>query len=100
MRWSRFIVLCGLVASVVGGSHAAAQPPHPNVLFITIDTVRADHIGAYGYTKGSTPTLDRLAREGVRFADATAQAPLTGPSHAALLTGLYPGRLGVRDNAT
>ena len=44
--------------------------------------------------------LDRLAREGVRFSDATTQAPLTGPAHAALLTGLYPARLGVRDNAT
>ncbi len=44
--------------------------------------------------------LDRLAREGVRFADATTQAPLTGPAHAALLTGLYPARIGVRDNAT
>jgi choline-sulfatase len=78
----------------------SAQPPKPNVLLVTIDTVRADHVGAYGYTKGSTPTLDRLAREGIRFADATTQAPLTGPAHAALLTGSYPGRLGVRDNAT
>ena len=79
---------------------AAQSPPPPNVLLVTIDTVRADHIGAYGYTKGSTPTLDRLAREGVRFADATSQAPLTGPAHAALLTGTYPARFGVRDNAT
>lgn len=77
-----------------------AQTAPPNVLLITIDTVRADHIGAYGYTKGATPTLDRLAREGVRFADATSQAPLTGPAHAAILTGRYPARLGVRDNAT
>lgn len=77
-----------------------AQSPPPNVLFITVDTVRADHLGAYGYAKGSTPALDRLAREGVRFADATSQSPLTGPAHAALLTGVYPGRFGVRDNAT
>jgi arylsulfatase A-like enzyme/Tfp pilus assembly protein PilF len=67
---------------------------------ITLDTVRADRIGAYGYTKGATPTIDRLAREGVRFTDASSQAPLTGPAHAALLTGQYPARLGVRDNAT
>jgi arylsulfatase A-like enzyme/Flp pilus assembly protein TadD len=97
--------LCASVAIFVVAFGAAvaflrAQPSRPNVLLITIDTVRADHIGAYGYTKGSTPTLDRLAREGVRFADATSQAPLTGPSHAAILTGVYPGRLGVRDNAT
>ena len=76
-----------------------AQSP-PNVLLITIDTVRADRIGAYGYAKAATPTLDRLAREGVRFADATTQAPLTAPAHAAILTGVYPARLGVRDNAT
>jgi choline-sulfatase len=70
------------------------------VLLVTIDTVRADRVGAYGYTKGSTPALDRLAREGVRFGDATTQAPLTGPAHAALLTGVYPARFGIRDNAS
>lgn len=67
---------------------------------MTIDTVRADRIGAYGYAKGATPVMDRLAREGVRFTDATTQAPLTGPAHAAILTGLYPARFGIRDNAT
>jgi len=77
-----------------------AQPPPPNVLLITIDTVRADHLGAYGYQKGATPALDRLAHEGVTFLDATSQAPLTGPAHAALLTGMFPARLGVRDNAS
>ena len=90
-----------LAAAVVSLCVAAGgQAPPPNILLITIDTVRADHLGAYGYAKGATPTLDRLAREGVRFADATSQAPLTGPAHAALLTGQYPARLGVRDNAT
>ena len=62
--------------------------------------MRADHLGAYGYAKAATPAIDRLAREGVRFMDATSQAPLTGPAHAALLTGVYPARIGVRDNAT
>src|SRR5262245_38385322 len=88
------VVLAALVAILRG------QAPRPNVLLVTIDTVRADRIGAYGYAKAATPAIDRLAREGVRFADATSQAPLTGPAHAALLTGLYPARLGVRDNAT
>ena len=94
-------VLCGLcvLACAVAWPGADAQSP-PNVLLITLDTVRADRIGAYGYAKASTPVLDRLAREGVRFADATTQAPLTAPAHAALLTGLYPARIGVRDNAT
>jgi arylsulfatase A-like enzyme/Tfp pilus assembly protein PilF len=77
-----------------------AQAPPPNVLLVTIDTVRADHVGAYGHAGAATPTIDRLAREGVRFADATSQAPLTGPAHAAILTAVYPARLGVRDNAT
>jgi arylsulfatase A-like enzyme/tetratricopeptide (TPR) repeat protein len=89
---------CGALAVAI--AVVRAQPPPPNVLLITIDTVRADRIGAYGYAKGSTPTFDRLAREGVRFADATTQAPLTGPAHAALLTGVYPARFGIRDNAT
>jgi choline-sulfatase len=88
------LALCSLVAT------PGAQAPPPNVLLITVDTVRADHIGAYGYARGATPAIDRLAREGVRFADATTQAPLTGPAHAAILTGQYPARLGVRDNAT
>jgi arylsulfatase A-like enzyme/Tfp pilus assembly protein PilF len=108
-RFLRFSVpLCKPVLSVLSVAVISAfstavfsQPsPSPNVLLITIDTVRADRIGAYGYAGASTPVLDRLAREGVRFADATTQAPLTGPAHAALLTGLYPARIGVRDNAT
>src|SRR5580765_299872 len=92
-----FVSISVLSALTTGLTHAQHQVP--NVLLITIDTVRTDHIGAYGYTRGATPALDRLSREGVRFADATAQAPLTAPAHAAILTGQYPARLGVRDNA-
>jgi len=76
-----------------------AQALRPNVLLITLDTVRADHLGAYGDKDAQTPALDRLAREGVRFADAFTHAPLTGPAHAGILTGVYPARLGIRDNA-
>ena len=97
---SVFSVISVTVASVLSVVALSQSPPPPNILLITIDTVRADHIGAYGYASASTPVLDRLAREGVRFADATTQAPLTAPAHAALLTGVYPARLGVRDNAT
>src|ERR687898_3481232 len=79
---------------------AAQRAPRPNVLLVTLDTTRADRIGAYGYTLADTPALDRLAREGVRFDDATSQSPLTAPAHAALLTGQYPGRLGIRNNAS
>jgi arylsulfatase A-like enzyme/Tfp pilus assembly protein PilF len=88
----------GLVAALLIVVPHAQQ--RPNVLLITLDTVRADRIGAYGYKLAATPHLDRLAREGVRFDDATTQAPLTAPAHAALLTGVYPTRLGVKDNAS
>jgi arylsulfatase A-like enzyme/tetratricopeptide (TPR) repeat protein len=88
------LALCAQTAPV-------AQPAsRPNVVLVTLDTTRADRIGTYGYALAETPALDRLAREGVRFDDATAQSPLTAPAHAALLTGQYPGRLGVRNNAS
>ncbi len=70
----------------------------PNLVLVTIDTLRADRVGAYGYARASTPVLDGLAREGVRFSRAQAAVPLTGPSHATILTGLYPPVHGVRDN--
>lgn len=70
---------------------------HPSVLLITLDTVRADHLGCYGYSRIETPTIDRLAAEGVRFSNAYAQAPITLPSHAVILTGTYPMYNGLRD---
>ena len=91
-----FVLLLPLLLTLTG---AASQRRVPDLILITLDTVRADRIGAYGYKSAATPNLDRLAAEGVRFTDATAHAPLTGPSHASILTGLYPSRLGVRDNA-
>ncbi|MGH9144267.1 MAG: sulfatase-like hydrolase/transferase, partial [Vicinamibacterales bacterium] len=89
-----------LVTATIPAALLSQPPGPPNVLLITIDTVRADRLGAYGYARAATPVLDRLSREGVRFTDATTQAPLTAPAHAALLTGAYPARIGVRDNAT
>src|SRR5215471_6026698 len=61
-----------------------------NVVLVTIDTLRADHIHSYGYANIETPTLDRLAREGALFEHAVAQTPLTPPSHASIFTGTYP----------
>jgi len=69
-----------------------------NVLLITLDTTRADHLGCYGYDLASTPNLDGLAREGVRFARGYCPAPLTLPSHSTIMTGLYPAKHGVRNN--
>src|SRR2546427_3150515 len=74
------------------------RPARPNLLLVTIDPLRADHVGVYGAVSVSTPTLDALAARGVRFEHAQSPVPLTGPSHATILTGLYPPVHGVRDN--
>lgn len=71
-----------------------------NVLLITLDTVRADHLGCYGRTPSVTPNLDRLCAQGVRFDNAVTPAPITLPAHATLLTGLTPPHHGLRYNAT
>jgi tetratricopeptide (TPR) repeat protein len=71
----------------------------PSLLLVTLDTVRADHVGAYGYREATTPHLDALAARGTRFAAAQSASPLTAPSHATILTGLYPPIHGVRDNS-
>jgi arylsulfatase A-like enzyme/Flp pilus assembly protein TadD len=77
---------------------AAGEFRGANVLLVTIDTLRADHVGAYGQTGSLTPTIDGLAKDGLRFARTYAHVPMTLPSHASLLTGAYPTRTGVRDN--
>src|SRR5262245_49265294 len=69
-----------------------------NLLVITLDTTRADRLGAYGFKEIETPALDRLAAEGVLFEQAAASAPLTLPSHSTIFTSLYPPEHGVRDN--
>ncbi len=69
-----------------------------DVALITLDTTRADRLGAYGYEKAETPNLDRIGREGIRFADAISPAPLTLVAHASILTGLDPYHHGVRHN--
>jgi arylsulfatase A-like enzyme/Flp pilus assembly protein TadD len=70
-----------------------------SVLLVTIDTLRADALGAYGKANAGTPTLDRLAAEGVRFERCHAQNVVTLPSHANILSGRYPFDHGIRDNA-
>jgi arylsulfatase A-like enzyme/Flp pilus assembly protein TadD len=67
-------------------------------VLVTLDTVRADHLGCYGDREAVTPWLDRLAGEGLRFANASSAVPLTLPSHTSLLTGLLPPHHGLRNN--
>jgi choline-sulfatase len=91
--------LLALVLTAAGcGEGARSGSPGTNVLLVTIDTLRADHVGCYGNASAATPTLDGLAARGVRFATAVSHVPLTGPSHASILTGRTPLGHGFRDN--
>ncbi len=74
-----------------------ASTSRPDVFLITIDTLRADHVGCYGAKQVKTPNLDGIAAQGVRFTQAFTVSPITNSSHASLLTGTYPSTNGVRD---
>lgn len=88
------------VSPSVGGAEpaVAANGPAYNVLLITLDTTRADHLGAYGATQALTPALDQLAASGTVFEQAFTSSPQTLPSHGTLLTGLQPPEHGLRSN--
>ena len=94
--WARAAVICGAAWSA---SCQASEPIPDSVVLITLDTTRADRLSAYGFQEISTPAIDRLAAEGIVFEDAVAPVPLTLPSHASMLTGRWPARHGIRDNA-
>lgn len=89
------LALAALVTAC--GDRAASTRGH-NLLLVTIDTLRADHVGAWGCPGAETPNLDRLAREGARFAQAGSPAPLTLPAHASMLSGRLPPHHGLRLN--
>ena len=95
MHIRRRILWAVLAVVVAAGTWYVLQPsgpsPHPplNVILISIDTLRADHLGVYGYERDTSPNLDRLARRSTVFTHAVAQAPNTKPSHASLFTSLY-----------
>jgi len=72
------------------GASLVARAEAPNIVFITVDTTRADRMGFLGSRRGLTPNLDALARQGVVFEKAYSQAPLTPVSHATIFTGTYP----------
>lgn len=94
----RVALLAAVVLSVVVPFGSGCQRPpkeKPNVLLISIDTLRADHIGAYGYRLDTTPAIDALAKRGVRFADTTVAWPKTWPSMAAMVTGKAPQSNGI-----
>jgi len=93
MRWYRPSVgLCLLGLAACGAPAGAPAAPAPNIVIVVIDCLRADHVGAYGYGRATTPNLDRLAAEGALFERAITQANWTRPSVASLLSGLYVGQ--------
>jgi arylsulfatase A-like enzyme/Tfp pilus assembly protein PilF len=87
-----------LVSFGPGRGGALPRTAPLNLVVITLDTTRADHLGAYGSTDVETPHLDQLAREGVLFEQAMSTAPLTLPAHASMFTGRFPPEHGARDN--
>lgn len=107
-RWWRISVAAALLAAAAvtawlllasrGGSPGMSGGTPPSVVVITLDTTRADSIGAYGSKDVETPHLDRLAREGTLFEQAMTTAPLTLPAHASIFTGRFPPEHGARDN--
>jgi choline-sulfatase len=92
------LVLIGSAVGITRWTGGGPRAGRPNVLLVTIDTLRSDGLSCYGNPTASTPVLDGLAKRGARFATAVAHVPLTAPSHASILTGLIPVRHGVRDN--
>ena len=102
------IILSGLllltVAAVLiivmgyGATSKQARPDKPDIILISVDSLRPDHLGCYGYPKPTSPTIDKLAAGGVRFENAISTTSWTLPAHAALFTGLYDSAHGLVDN--
>src|SRR5256885_16836479 len=88
-------LLAGLFA--IGYAALAVPTASPNVVFITIDTLRPDHLGCYGDKQIGTPNIDTLAADGTRFERAYTAVPVTLPSHTVIFTGTYPTLSGVHD---
>jgi hypothetical protein len=97
----RTLGLLLLTAAPLGATEPVSpRTEPPSLVLVTLDTTRADHLGAWGWPHAHTPNLDALARRGTRFVRCDTAAPITLPSHASILTGLLPPRHGVRDNGT
>jgi arylsulfatase len=90
---------CTVLSLLVTGCLQAPAASAPDILLIVLDTVRADHVGTYGYPRPTSPNLDAVAAAGLVYESAFATAPLTMPSMAALLTGRYGDRVGVSNHS-
>ena len=99
MFLTRCLVALTALSCLVPGNSAAQATRPPNIVFITIDTLRADHLGCYGYRQISTPNIDGLASGGILFERAYTSVPVTLPSHTTIFTGTYPTFSGMHDFA-
>src|SRR5215472_3153736 len=97
MKVFRIALYCFLAGWTITADGAPQATSRPNVFLITIDTLRSDHVGCYGYKQIQTPAIDNLAKQGIRFAQAFTPSPITNTSHASILTGLLPSSHGVSD---
>ena len=101
MKDPRTQAVSGLLLALALASASCTESrasERPNLLLVTLDTVRADRVGAYGYEAAATPVLDALAERGVLFEQAYSPAPMTLPAHASLMTGVVPPEHGARVN--
>jgi arylsulfatase A-like enzyme/Flp pilus assembly protein TadD len=96
----RLFSCASALATIAGCNRPTPEPREWNVVVVTLDTTRADRIGAFGGKAVPTPSLDRAAAEGTRFLDAVSPVPLTLPAHTSIFTGQYPFHHGVRHNGT
>ncbi len=95
----RCALMLAVAASVAGCRDSSGSgTDRPDVLIVTLDTTRADHLGCYGYPQPTSPNLDRVFAGGLRFDRAWTPVPLTLPAHASLLTALLPPEHGIHDN--
>lgn len=92
------LLLLFLLLPFAWSEAVAVNQAKPNVILISLDTLRADHLGCYGYKRVPTPNIDALSHGGTLFTQASSQVPLTTPSHSSLFTSTFPFANGVEDN--
>ena len=98
LGWIAGILLAGLFAFKLFSIITGTIPKRPNLLLLTLDTLRPDHLSVYGYQRATSPSLSSLTKDSFVFENAFTVATNSGPSHATLLTGLYPAQHGLVDN--
>jgi choline-sulfatase len=98
-RTSKIAIAAWLLISLPRSATTQNPAPQTPVILISVDTLRADHLSAYGYRKLQTPNIDSYAQQGTIFTEVSSQIPLTLPSHTSLFTSTYPFKNGIEENA-